>query len=169
MNTGQIEKLLKTLPNFLGVFASDKIPKILPRKHPQCFVVNLDPSWKPGSHWIAACFRKTKKKNVLEIFDSYGMAPNIKTGKEWKIIHNPHKFQKMGSIVCGHYSVYFVKNRLKGKTFKNILKSLLDKTDPDTFVENEIITPNVPGRKQVCKGKPLCPGCCAWYLENETE
>ena len=81
MNTRQILDLLKNLPGFLGVFASDQIPKIVPKKDLQCFVVNLDPSWKPGSHWVAACVRKEKRKNILEIFDSYGIKPIV----FWKV------------------------------------------------------------------------------------
>lgn len=36
---------------FLGVFSSDRIPKLINMN--EFCIVNLDPSYKPGSHWVS--------------------------------------------------------------------------------------------------------------------
>ena len=69
MDTVQILKILKKVmgPNFIGGFPSDKLPE--PKQKPFGMVVNLDPSTKPGSHWVAIY---VSEFNVSEYFDSYG-------------------------------------------------------------------------------------------------
>lgn len=170
MNTGQIETSLKHIKSFLGVFPSNKIPSVRPTKDPQCFIANLDPSWKPGSHWIAICVRKIKEKNVLEYFDSYGLFPPVKLDKKrWKVIRNKHQFQKLGSAVCGHYAVFFVKNRLKGKSFKSILNTLKKQSDADGFVRSKIKIEKVLGVGQCCSPatRDWCSVCKLWNLVQE--
>jgi hypothetical protein len=51
--------------DFVGVFASDMIPRL---KNTQCCVLNLDRSDQSGSHWIAVY--KVGKKNLT--YDSFG-------------------------------------------------------------------------------------------------
>jgi hypothetical protein len=75
MNTAEITRALEQDPitskSFLGVFPSDKLPQTLD-KHPCGFVVNTDPSSKPGMHWVAFYF---PSEGEGEFFDSYGQSP----------------------------------------------------------------------------------------------
>lgn len=167
MNTNQIRFLLKGLKGFLGVFASDEIPRIVPHKIPQCFVANLDPSWKPGSHWVAFCIRKSKNIKVLEYFDSYGLFPPLELNKkEWKVIYNKTRFQKLRSTVCGHYCVFFVRQRLTGTSFQSIIKTLKRQPDPDNFVKKRARR-KLPGVGQCCQ-PCSCPVVeILWNLTKE--
>jgi len=42
--------------------------------YPSAYVINSDPSSKPGEHWIAVYFDKNIK---AEYFDSYGLSPDM--------------------------------------------------------------------------------------------
>ena len=55
---------------FIGVFSSDTLPSYAQTGY---YVVNLDTSQQPGSHWIEIKISKSKCKN--EYFDSYGLGP----------------------------------------------------------------------------------------------
>ena len=55
---------------FLGVFASDRIPR-MDTRYPYA-IINLDPSTQPGSHWIGLAY--VNKKRTL-MYDSFGRSP----------------------------------------------------------------------------------------------
>lgn len=59
---------------FEGVFASDQIPQNATWK---CLIANLDPSDKPGSHWIAMARNPYKKGNGVIVYDSFGRDANV--------------------------------------------------------------------------------------------
>jgi len=59
------------LPQFCGVFPSDKLPQ-QPLAKPSALVVNTDPSSKPGQHWVAFYF---DVDNTGDFFDSFGQPP----------------------------------------------------------------------------------------------
>ncbi|GFT38166.1 uncharacterized protein TNCV_4857551 [Trichonephila clavipes] len=73
MFTSQISKILsKEAPrDFLGVYPSDKIPKV---KKKAALVVNTDPHDEEGSHWLAMYIQDEK---TIEFFDSYGFPPSV--------------------------------------------------------------------------------------------
>lgn len=162
MNTLEIESLLRDLPHFRGVFASNQIPILNPNKFPQAIVINLDPHYMPGSHWVAAIMLQKGRQKVLQFFDSYGMKPPFpKSKKKWTLIHNPTRFQKPKSTVCGHYCVYFVRERLKGKSFLQILKDLRKKETPDNYVKNYVQNLLKKKRCEIfrCKFPSVCQSC----------
>lgn len=93
--------------NFGGVFPSDNLPKY--KKQFNSYIINLDPSNKPGSHWIAVYFGK----NICYYFCSYGTDPNENILKfirhnakyiEW----NKSLFQSLYSTTCGLFCIYFL-------------------------------------------------------------
>src|SRR5271156_72479 len=75
LQTTDLRKVMKRDPNFLGVFAIDKVPRTVDRKAGNVkLIINLDPSTKPGSHWVAIWRRNGKSF----YFDSFGrLPPNI--------------------------------------------------------------------------------------------
>ena len=99
-------------------------------------VVNLDTSDKPGSHWVA-WFADMRKKNVatLEFYDSYASPIHreimdtfdifekelatigIKTKIDWNRVA-----KQRDNYSCGSYSVFFIVNRLNGKTLRQLEK-----------------------------------------------
>ena len=124
MNTDEIRHLLSRNPitqsQFRGVFALDHIPR-----HPQSgfYVINLDPSTKPGSHWVAAYLRKGKAQNIF--FDSYGVAPRKRRIQQLvgdKFIFNNKCVQHPFSTTCGQWCIYFIFNSSLGITMKKMMK-----------------------------------------------
>ena len=58
--------------SFRGVYANDEMKWMKSVSYPSSFVINLDPSYKPGSHWVAVYF---DKNGVGEYFDSLAGDP----------------------------------------------------------------------------------------------
>lgn len=56
---------------FAGVYASDQVPN-LSKKSPYC-IVNLDPSNKPGEHWVAVYLQNN---DTVLLYDSFGRDAN---------------------------------------------------------------------------------------------
>ena len=108
MNTQQIQKLLNAdlVCNrlFQGVFSSDTLPF-----HPRLLISNTDPSYKPGTHWIAIY---VDGSGCGEYFDSFGRPPD----KHFECYMNTHRrkwnfnrvqLQSMISSFCGFYCCLF--------------------------------------------------------------
>lgn len=165
MNTQQIETALARTPGFLGVFASDRVPPITSTPSPQCLIVNLDPSWKRGSHWIAVCiYRQHTQKRVMELFDSYGTKPKL-SNNDWSVKYNKIKFQSDRAKTCGHYCIYFVFQRLRKEySFEKIVNTLHQQKNPDRFVK-KFVTDLPLGRNQNCQ----CPQyqSCSWVIKKK--
>ena len=140
MNTQQIESLLKRDPQskkiFKKVCAFDQVEQ---PTFPSAYVVNSDPSNKPGEHWVAIYF---DKKGRGEYFDSYGLPPSFlnleeymnRYSRDW--IWNKKTLQALFSTVCGHYCVYFVLFRCRGKTLFDIVKPF----SPNLTENDRIVT-----------------------------
>jgi hypothetical protein len=93
----QINEYCTFLPNFLGAFAWDQIPKL---KNMESCIINLDKSNQPGSHWVALF--KFKKK--IYIFDSFDRKiSNFKRVDIDKIVTQGKK-----ELNCGQRSISFL-------------------------------------------------------------
>lgn len=95
-------------------------------------IFNLDPSYLPGSHWVALFFNN--KKKTIEYFDSTGEPPNkniqkfLDTFKESKLIVNNLEHQR-GITACGLYSILFILYKLENtKNFDYLKNRLPDST-----------------------------------------
>lgn len=123
MNTSELECILSRalLGNssgcrFLGVFAADCAPvRLTAGEYPCAYVVNTDPASAPGQHWVAF-YAETPRH--MEFFDSYGRHPSayahvrVPATCASFIQCNPHSFQSLRSVVCGHYCVFYLVNRI---------------------------------------------------------
>ena len=110
MDTLIIKKLLKSFKCFKGVFPSDKLP--YKSSLPLNIIINTDPSYKPGEHWVAISINKD---GIGEYFDSFGLPPfkenieqflNTKCTRGWT--YNKIALQSAYSTTCGHYCVLFI-------------------------------------------------------------
>ena len=76
MNSRQLCWILSndkvTSRNFKGVYALDEIKHIKQISFPSAYVFNLDPSYKPGVHWVAVFI---DRKGLPEYFDSFACPP----------------------------------------------------------------------------------------------
>ena len=91
-----------TKDSFIAVFSSDTLPSYAQTGH---YVVNLDMSQQPSSHWIAIKISKSKCMN--EYFDSYGLGPPtvfFKKFMKYNYIYNSKRLQH--SLSSGAYITY---------------------------------------------------------------
>ena len=170
MNTDHIEKALGSYKHFIGVFPMDKVKKHLSKKYSKLkgVVMNLDPSWLEGSHWVGIMIKPsvTYKRITIEYFDSYGRVPPILTNEKYKIVHNTQRFQKYYTTTCGQFCIYVIQQRLKGKSYKRILQALKSKKDPDNFVRNYVNTNFSNLTKHLCKNIAKNTQCCRDFCPN---
>ena len=131
----EIEKMLKGVSNFRGVFSKDMLPKEINKS--ESTVVNLQDFFAgPGTHWVAIF--NAADSNDVEYFDSFGLVPAneivayMKTSRK-NLIFNDSQIQNMDSIMCGWFCVYFIKERYNGKTPQEILMDFHD--NPSRFNE----------------------------------
>ena len=108
LNTIDLEEYLKNIPEFYGVFAVDRLPFILLPK-PASIIINLDPSYFTGSHWVCCTFNDKS----AHYFDSFGREPPSeivtfieRNQRKWSA--NKYIFQADNSIYCGYYCILFV-------------------------------------------------------------
>jgi len=102
------------------VCAKDILPRVT---YPSAYVLNSQPSSKPGEHWLGVYLDKNGKG---EYFDSYGLPPDMfgfadfMNAKSTSCIYNEKTLQSLFSKVCGHYCVYFILFRCRGLTMRDI-------------------------------------------------
>ena len=78
--------------------------------YPPSFVINLDTSYKPGSHWVAVYF---EKNGVGKYFNSFAHHPPHKVvhflcshAKGWQ--YNPMEVQELYTTTCGQFVVFCI-------------------------------------------------------------
>ena len=115
-------------PPFRGVISRDQIPGIRYAKRDRLgsyYIVNLNDSTQPGSHWVVIHVSPGVKP--LEYFDSFGMnAPNevveLTDTLGVQYIYNSTQYQDLNSVLCGYWCLYFVNESRKGKAYYDIIK-----------------------------------------------
>lgn len=129
MNNIEITKVLSknrlTKNCFRGVFPIDRIPNRVYKK-PASYVINTDPSYAPGTHWVAIHFPKGRR-SPAEFFDSFGRAPFNKkfieflTNNSERYIYNVRELQNRFSLMCGKYCCLYLLDRCSGKKMKDFI------------------------------------------------
>ena len=139
MLTSEIDKVLRRLaqvaPIYIGCFPADGIPS--PVIFPHCMVVNLDPSWAVGSHWIAL-YRS--HPNRIEYYDSLGIWPPQSQqiaeylAKVERIYYSRLPLQSVYSSTCGKHVIFFLYHRCNGASMEEIIGLLHSANNPDLMV-----------------------------------
>jgi hypothetical protein len=137
MNTFQIEAILYGDPvtknYFKGCYARDELPIV--HQYPFCFILNTDPSDKPGEHWLAIYYNEQKQ---AEFFDPAGFHPVAyrlnryldTTSTSWK--YNKKRIQGLFSHFCGHYCLLYLYARCRSyslEEFQCFFSNDYDKND----------------------------------------
>ena len=136
MNTQQLQQYMLMDPYirqyYGGVISSDQLPLVV--KKPTVYIVNTDPSWLPGEHWVTF-FMDT----VCEQFDSSGIAPRkefetflIAYGPNYKF--NTKRVQDYDTDTCGLYCLMYAYFRCRGYSFDDFINMF-----KDNLSVNEII------------------------------
>ena len=91
------------------------------------YIVNLDTHYKQGSHWLSVFV----EKNQCQVFDSYGLPLHWykpSTFVTWVFKHyqdvssNVGQLQATDSNTCGHYALFFLFARAKGKSMESFIQ-----------------------------------------------
>jgi hypothetical protein len=146
MNSKQIRDIMNHFDRknevFRGVFACDELEKTQLKKLPAAFIVNLDTSKQPGSHWISIYIAKNRQGYY---FDSFGFKPANKHILKFlkknceTCNYNENQLQGMNSSVCGLYSIMFVLYKM-GKTLPRISPINFDKYFSKNTYVNDLNT-----------------------------
>ena len=138
MDTQEIFASLKTneitKDCFFNVYPIDKLPAKNTVKYNEkgesFLVINLDPSYKGGSHWIALCISPSEYC-ADEYFDSYGRKPPkiIKNYLDGNYINQKKQLQSHFSTVCGQWCIFYILKRCEGLSLLDIT-SLFSKSNP---------------------------------------
>ena len=109
---------------FRGVYAIDEMKLIKTISYPSSFIINLDPSYKPSSHWVAVYF---DKNGVTEYFDSFACYPPHEVvhflcshAKGWQCNHM--QVQELYTMTCGQFVVFYTYEKSPGLTLEVILR-----------------------------------------------
>jgi len=114
MDSSQMEDIIADFPelnnHFGGVFARDELSKILKSsiEKPLYFIVNFDPSYKSGTHWICIKLDPTKQNYY---FDSYGnppFHPEMLRFLSSNYEYNKFQLQYPLTTSCGQWCIYFM-------------------------------------------------------------
>lgn len=162
MNSKQIFQALSrdnyVRPMFAGVFALDMLPS---ETEKSAFVINLDPSDKPGSHWVSVFLDKVNSTAIY--FDSYGDKSKIPSEITLFLRQNCisystncKMYQGPCSITCGHYCLYFLYHKCRGVPFQDILKDFR----PNDFEFNDSKVIDFVDRKFVLKTSHMYDDKC---------
>ena len=111
MNSKQLEHVLlldnKIKENYIGIYP---INELIEFKKSECLmIVNLDPSYMPGSHWVVLY---KKNNQVVEYFDSVGNKPknsiiNHLFAQNLTCIYNNKRVQDYNTNTCGLYCLFY--------------------------------------------------------------
>ena len=112
MNSRQLHWRLSgdkfTKLSFGGVYAINEIKSIQTIFYPSSFVINFDPSYQPGSHWVVVYF---DKNGVGEYFNSFASYPPHEIvhslcshAKGWQ--YNCMQVQELYTMTCGQFVVF---------------------------------------------------------------
>ena len=125
MDTSSIYSALKknktTKEKFEDVYAADTLGLRKPCNKTKFLIVNLDPSHKSGSHWVAMMIRRNKP---CEYFDSYGKPPPypvFETVLKNNYFHNTKQLQHSLTTTCGQWTMLYIWDRCRGTTFPKFL------------------------------------------------
>ena len=135
LNTKDLLQFVTTKNNLktkVSIFPIDKLPPKIMENH--FLIVNSEPSISPGRHWIVMHF---PQQSIPEFCDSLGKCPSFYSytmldyliqNNNYGFVYNYDKLQNDESTNCGVFCLYFIYHRIKGVSFKNIMKR---------FYENE--------------------------------
>ena len=150
--TDEIEKILKEKTHrIIPVIASDQVKSLVPLVDKNtkdfAFVMNLDNSKQPGSHWVAVYISRPDAS--VEYYDSLVHQPTREFMRDIKLLVekmednvyykfkvNMIKDQSDDSSNCGYFVINFLDKRLNGGKFKEA--SFWQEVDASTRGEKEI-------------------------------
>ena len=115
---------------YRGVISSNELYKI-DKSVRSLYIVNTDPNYLPGSHWICIY----SQGEICEIFDSLGNNPKEYTihfttfiQEYEKCTYSTVKLQSDTSNVCGIYCIFYSYLKSRGFELTEILNTFSENT-----------------------------------------
>ena len=97
---------------------------------PMFLIVNTEPSWLPGEHWLVFYF---PKGDIPEFFYSFGHDPSYysshftdflcENSEQKNFWINSEQLQSFGSNICGLYCILFVLSKMWNISFENFIEN----------------------------------------------
>lgn len=119
-----------------GIISSDELNDI-DENDERIYIVNVDPSYMPGSHWIVMYTNNYR----CEFFDSLGNHPSIYgihfdsfISKCNSLTFSMNKLQSKTSTKCGMYCIYYCFYKARGYDINQIV---------NTFTKNQTNNDNM--------------------------
>lgn len=127
----EIDAAMSKVPGYQGCVASDDDFEVKGTPNPKgvSWVMNLDRSGEPGSHWVAVLITP----HSVEYFDSFGDHPTpsvqeriVAAGKRlWPdnvktLKINTIKHQDERTSTCGFHAMKFIRDRMSGQSFVDV-------------------------------------------------
>lgn len=108
-----------------GILSSNEL-KLVDKNRESIYIVNIDPSHMPGSHWVVIYVNT----NYCEFFDSLGNEPST-YNKHFKdfisnyemITFSKNKLQSKTSTKCGMYCIYYCYYKARGHNLIQIVNT----------------------------------------------
>ena len=126
MDNYSIDYIMRKWKCYKGTYSRDNLPLKIFKDRPIAFIINTDPSYKSGEHWVALFISKT---NIAEYMDSFGFDPICCRIKKFCKLNrvkcmqiNKFHIQNIFSDNCGRYCILFIQMRCKNITFNEFLK-----------------------------------------------
>ena len=129
MNTAQISHVLKsdkyTQVTFAATLPADMLPEAKIDALPVAYVVNTDPSTKPGTHWLAIYIDRKRQGYFMDSFgwppSAYGFTDFFKRNCA-SCTYNERRLQSDHTTVCGQYCIYFILRLCRYASVASILR-----------------------------------------------
>lgn len=123
--TEEINNILSVLKGYVGAFPKDNLPKLnLNINTTKYIVINTDPSYKSGEHWLGLVFTK----NECLYFDSYGLEILDRHILNYikKSGYNVYKYsekcvQPWHSNQCAYYVICFIISMYHGESYEKFI------------------------------------------------
>ena len=107
---------------WLGTYVRDQITLFKNEKRLFALVINTYVAAKPGQHWLA--FYAPRDSFKIEMFDYFGLLPNVLSFDPSLIHFSSRSIQSFGSKFYGHYALLFIYFRSRNYSFNNTINNL---------------------------------------------
>lgn len=145
MDGEQLSRILIRNPKmdavFRGCFPCNELPDPITLKYPAALIVNLDPDFLEGSHWIALYAYGLGREVIY--FDSYALPPNILINNDFlfhfpRVVRNKKQYQAFKTETCPLYCILFIYFLSIGYPFTYYIRLLDNCYNTDLFVRDMI-------------------------------
>ena len=165
IRTSQIRELLngheaRSEIKTLEVCASNEMSSVVvpDRERPAIFVVNTDPNFRRGKHWVLIHLQKRCRDSVRDslqpprtiFFDPLGFAPshygrrmvrflklNARDGEKYGA--NRKRLQKLTSSCCGFFCCFYAMQLMEGATSMQQITSRMEEMTENNIVSSVLV------------------------------